>query len=117
MPAVLPLRAAVGLIGLAGALGACTPPLVPAPTSFRFPGDANFSAASPPRPHVAQPRTSQPACERADKTGLSDMQKEALFRQFDDWQARSGDAQTGSSAPPPAARLAASKLPCRTPAS
>lgn len=80
---------ALGLLALAGALGACQPAPVLAPAPPR-----RAVVAEPPRPevqpHAAKRHPVSPPCEPTDETGLSAAQKDALFQQFEAWQANGG---------------------------
>jgi hypothetical protein len=94
------IRRALGLLALAGALGACQPAPVLAPAPPR-----RTPVVEQPRPkpeaksHVARHRPVPADCGPTDETGLSAAQKDALFQQFEAWQASGGKPAPGGAHP------------------
>jgi hypothetical protein len=101
-----------GLVAVAGTLVACQPQPVLAPARPHY---RPVAIARPPPEEKPQPvkRPAAPApCGPADATGLSSTEKDALFRQFEAWQAHGGKPEGANSgptaqAPAPTSRVAA----------
>lgn len=88
-----------GLVALAGTLAACQPQpvLAPARAHYRPVAIARPLPEEKPQP-VKRPAAPAP-CGPADATGLSSTEKDALFRQFEAWQAHGGKPEGANSGP------------------
>lgn len=107
-----PIPSGFGLLGLVGVLAACQPAPVLAPVRHYY---RPVAVARPPpeeKPQVVKRPAAPAPCGPADATGLSAAEKDALFRQFEAWQARGGkpegsDSHSTTPAPVRASQVAA----------
>jgi hypothetical protein len=102
-----------GLVGLVGALAACQPAPVLAPARHYYRPVAIARPAPEEKPQPMKHPAVPAPCGPADATGLSAAQKDALFRQFEAWQAHGGkpagsdDSHPTATAPARASQVAA----------